>query len=143
MSNDVTLILPLIYSNNKYLTPSKNHHKTIVNEDDIKSRNNKSENGGRIKFSGRRRVENFLNYDQNYFNKINEEAILKYMNHVPKNLLWKIKLPLVSNKILCKVEEANDISKSISRNINHLSIEGDTAIEIEKRRIKFMNNLMN
>ena len=42
-----------------------------------------------------------------------------------------------------KVEEVADISKSISRNINHLSDERKAEIEIEKNRIKFMNNLMN
>ena len=140
--SQATIILPLIYSNDKYLTPCKKNCKTIANEDDEKSGNFKSENGGRIIFSGRKRMERYLNFERNYFNKINEEMILKYMKRVPKKLLWKIKLPLVSNKIFNKVEEANDISKSISRNINHISNEGNTAIDREKKRIKFMNNLM-
>ena len=87
-------------------------------------------------------MENYLKYQPNYINFIDEKLLLKKL-HLPKNLLWKIKLPFVSNKIFNKVEEVADISKRISRNINHLSDERKAEIEIEKNRIKFMNNLMN
>ena len=104
--------------------------------------NIKSEKSERIKFSGRSRMENYLKYQPNYINLIDEKILLKKL-HLPKNLLWKIKLPFVSNKIFNKVEEVADISENISKNINHLSDEGKTAIEIEKNRIKFLNNIMN
>ena len=138
-SSDSTINLPLIYPNNKYLTPVRHHYKTIENEVSDIDGNIKS---ARIKFSGKSRMENYLKYQPNYINFIDEKLLLKKL-HLPKNLLWKIKLPFVSNKIFNKVEEVADISKSISRNINHLSDERKAEIEIEKNRIKFMNNLMN
>jgi hypothetical protein len=141
-TSDSNIILPLIYANNKYLTPSKHHFKTIANEEVELDGNIKSEKSERIKFSGRSRMENYLKYQPNYINLIDEKILLKKL-HLPKNLLWKIKLPFVSNKIFNKVEEVADISENISKNINHLSDEGKTAIEIEKNRIKFLNNLMN
>ena len=141
-SSDSTINLPLIYPNNKYLTPSRHHYKTIENEVSDIDGNIKSEKSARIKFSGKSRMENYLKYQPNYINFIDEKLLLKKL-HLPKNLLWKIKLPFVSNKIFNKVEEVADISKSISRNINHLSDERKAEIEIEKNRIKFMNNLMN
>ena len=140
-TSDSNIILPLIYSNNKYLTPSKHHFKTIANEEVELDCNIKSEKSERIKFSGRSRMEKYLKYQPNYINLIDEKLLLKKL-HLPKNLLWKIKLPFVSNKIFNKVEEVADISENISKNINHLSDEGKTAIEIEKNRIKFLNNLM-
>ena len=141
-SNDITLSLPLINAHNKkYQTPYKGYCKTIVDEDDY-DKNIKSEKNNRIKYSGRKRITNYLNYEQNYFNNISEELLLKSMKHIPKNLLWRIKLPLVSNKIFNKVNEVSGISKNISRNINHLSEEGSITIENEKNRIKFMDNLM-
>ena len=140
-SSDSTINLPLIYPNNKYLTPARHHYKTIENEVSDIDGNIKSEKSARIKFSGKSRMENYLKYQPNYINFIDEKLLLKKL-HLPKNLLWKIKLPFVSNKIFNKVEEVADISKSISRNINHLSDERKAEIEIEKNRIKFMNNLM-
>lgn len=141
-SSNIALSLPFIYSNSKkYRTPYKNHFKTIVDEDD-NDINIKSEKNERIKYSGRTRIPKYLNYERNYFNNIREDILLKKMNHYPRNLLWKIKLPFVSNKIFNKIDEVNGISKNISRNINHLSNEGNKTIENEKNRIKFMSGLI-
>ena len=57
-------------------------------------------------------------------------------------MIWKIKLPLVSNKIFNKIEEVNDISKNLSRNINYFYTQGKEKIENKKNRIKFIGNLM-
>lgn len=138
--NDLNLNLPLIYSKN-YLTPYKRNCKTIANENDYIN-NIQTENNKRINFSGRNKKPNYLNYEQNYFNNINEDFLLKNKQQFPRNIFLRIKLPLISNKIFKKVDEVTGISKSISRNINNLSDEKSKTIENEKNRIKFMDNLM-
>ena len=133
------IILPLINRNNcKYYTPSKKYCKTIVGEEE----EDFDKNYQRIKYSGRNNRKNYLNYEKNSFNRINEQILLKKIKKYPKNMIWKIKLPLVSNKIFNIIEEVNDISKNLSRNINYFYTQGKETIENEKNRIKFMGNLM-
>ena len=134
------LILPNIYSaNDEHQEDNKNIFKTIPTEEVNYAIQNK--NYDRIKYSGRRRVPNYLSYERNNFNQINEEYLLKKLHHPVHNLLLDIKLPLVTNKIVNKLNEATDISKSISRDINHISNEQKTTAENERNLIRFMNNL--
>ncbi len=127
------LILPLINKGYlQYKTPYKNYY-----EEDIKSEKN-----DRIIQSGRRRIANYLNYEKNDFNTIDAENLLKRMKHNKNNLFYKLKLPLLTNKINSEISKVKMISKNISRNINHFSTEGQLAIENGKNRVKFMDNLM-
>ena len=116
----------------QYKTPYKNYY-----EEDIKSEKN-----DRIIQSGRRRIANYLNYEKNDFNTIDAENLLKRMKHNKNNLFYKLKLPLLTNKINSEISKVKMISKNISRNINHFSTEGQQAIENGKNRVKFMDNLM-
>lgn len=116
----------------QYKTPYKNYY-----EEDIKSEKN-----DRIIQSGRRRIANYLNYEKNDFNTIDAENLLKRMKHNKNNLFYKLKLPLLTNKINSEISKVKMISKNISRNINHFSTEGQLAIENGKNRVKFMDNLM-
>ena len=137
-SIDENLILPLINADYyKYKTPNK---KNIYEEDN--SENDKSRQNDRIIQSSRKRKANYLNYENNNFNTINVEHLLKNMKSNKNKLFFKLKLPLLKNNIFTKISEVKNISNDISRNINHFSTEGKTIIENGKNRIKFMNNLM-
>jgi len=131
------IVLPLINKNICKYTPSKHYSKTIVGEEEEFDKNYQ-----RIKYSGKNKRQNYLNYKQNSFNNLNVQILLKKIKHYPKNMLWKIKLPLISNKIFNRIEEVSDISKNLSRNINCFYSQGKETIENEKNRIKFMGNLM-
>ena len=95
-----------------------------------------------IKYSSKRRVENYLNYEKEIFNHINKKNLLNAIKNYPHNHILKLHLPLVTNNIFNKINEVSDISKNISRNINYLSNEEKINIENERNRIRFMDNLM-
>ena len=133
------LVLPLINSDNgKYKTPiKKNYYESDISEND-----KSVQNVNRIIQSGRKRKANYLNYENNNFNTINAEYLLNNMKDNRQNLLFKIKLPLVTNKIFTEINKVKNISKIITRNINHFSTEEKTITDNGKNRIKFMDNLM-
>jgi len=138
-----TIILPLINLNNgNSKTPYKKQFKTIANEDDESNKKVKSRIYERIKYSSKKRVENYLNYEKDIFNHINKEKLLNAIKNYPHNHLLKLQLPLVTNNIFSKINEVNDISKNISRNINYLSNEEKIKAENEKNRIRFMDNII-
>ena len=138
-----TIILPLINLNNgNSKTPYKKQFKTIANEDDEPDKKVKSKIYERIKYSSKKRVENYLSYEKDIFNHINKEKLLNAIKNYPHNHLLKLQLPLVTNNIFSKINEVNDISKNISRNINYLSNEEKIKAENEKNRIRFMDNII-
>ena len=138
-----TIILPLINLNNgNSKTPYKKQFKTIANEDDESNKKVKSKIYERIKYSSKKRVENYLSYEKDIFNHINKEKLLNAIKNYPHNHRLKLQLPLLTNNIFSKINEVNDISKNISRNINYLSNEEKIKAENEKNRIRFMDNLM-
>ena len=138
-----TIILPLINLNNgNSKTPYKKQFKTIANEDDEPDKKVKSKIYERIKYSSKKRVENYLSYEKDIFNHINKEKLLNAIKNYPHNHRLKLQLPLLTNNIFSKINEVNDISKNISRNINYLSNEEKIKAENEKNRIRFMDNLM-
>ena len=142
-SSVANLILPLINSKGgKYFTPYKKNCQTIPNDDDLTDKKAKSENYERIKYSSRKRKQNYLNYENKYFNQINEEYLLKNFKHYPENTLLKLKLPVVTNKIFNKMNILKVISQNISKKINFFSNEEKQKAENEKNRIKFMDNLI-
>ena len=142
-SSVVNLVLPLINSKTgNYLTPYKENCQTIPNDDDLNDKIAKSENNDRIKYSSRRRKQNYLNYENKYFNQINEEHLLKNMKQYPENILLKLKLPIITNKIYNKINILKGISKNITKKINNFYNEEKIKAENEKNRIKFMDNLM-
>ena len=137
-----TIILPLINLNNgNSKTPYKKQFKTIANEDDEPDKKVKSKIYERIKYSSKKRVEN-LSYEKDIFNHINKEKLLNAIKNYPHNHRLRLQLPLLTNNIFSKINEVNDISKNISRNINYLSNEEKIKAENEKNRIRFMDNLM-
>ena len=136
-----TIILPLINSKNGYYkTPYKQYY-TIAKEEEP-NKKTKSRNYERIKYSSKRRVENYLNYEKESFNHINKENLLNAIKNYPHNHILKLHLPLVTNNIFNKINQVSDISKNISRNINYLSNEEKIKVENERNRIRFMDNLM-
>ena len=136
------IILPLINSNKgKNKSPYKQRYYTIEKEDEL-NKKTKSHNYDRIKYSSKRRVENYLNYEKEIFNHINKKNLLNAIKNYPHNHILKLHLPLVTNNIFNKINEVSDISKNISRNINYLSNEEKINIENERNRIRFMDNLM-
>ena len=71
-----TIILPLINLNNgNSKTPYKRQFKTIANEDDEPDKKVKSKIYERIKYSSKKRVENYLSYKKDIFNHINKEKL--------------------------------------------------------------------
>ena len=137
-----TIILPLINSNNgNNKSPYQPRFNTIEKEDEP-DKKTKSRNYERIKYSSKRRVENYLSYEKESFNHINKKNLLNIIKNYPHNHILKLHLPLVTNNIFSKINEVSDISKNISRNINFLSNEEKINIENERNRIRFMDNLM-
>ena len=64
------------------------------------------------------------------------------MKQYPENILLKLKLPIITNKIYNKINILKGISKNITKKINNFYNEEKIKAENEKNRIKFMDNLM-
>ena len=159
-SNDKLLILPAICSrrslrrsnqnkSNSYITidentsqiisilPSDKNIRTEANEEINTVEGNKDKN----KFRKYNKINPQKN--ENNINILSVKKFLKNYRNSRENLLIKLQLPLLQNDIFNKINKVTNNSKNISKSINQLSTEGNLAYENEKKRVKFIKEIMN
>lgn len=159
-SNDKLLILPAICSRRSMKRSNQNKSNSYISIDENTSqiisilpsdKNIKTEASEEIKsIEGNKDKNNFRKYNKiksqknkNNFNTLNVKQILKNYRNSRESLLIKLQLPLVQNDIFNKINKVTSNSKNISKSINHLSTEGNLAYENEKKRVKFIKEIMN
>lgn len=159
-SNDKLLILPAICSRRSMKRSNQNKSNSYISIDENTSqiisilpsdKNIKTEASEEIKsIEGNKDKNNFRKYNkiksqknENNFNTLNVKQILKNYRNSRESLLIKLQLPLVQNDIFNKINKVTSNSKNISKSINHLSTEGNLAYENEKKRVKFIKEIMN
>lgn len=159
-SNDKLLILPAICSRRSMKRSNQNKSNSYISIDENTSqiisilpfdKNIKTEASEEIKsIEGNKDKNNFRKYNkiksqknENNFNTLNVKQILKNYRNSRESLLIKLQLPLVQNDIFNKINKVTNNSKNISKSINHLSTEGNLAYENEKKRVKFIKEIMN
>lgn len=159
-SNDKLLILPAICSRRSMKRSNQNKSNSYISIDENTSqiisilpsdKNIKTEASEEIKsIEGNKDKNNFRKYNkiksqknENNFNTLNVKQILKNYRNSKESLLIKLQLPLVQNDIFNKINKVTSNSKNISKSINHLSTEGNLAYENEKKRVKFIKEIMN
>ena len=158
-SNDKLLILPAICSRKSMKRSNQNKSNSYISIDENTSqmvsilpsdKNIQTEASEEIKsMEGNKdknkfRKNNKINPQQkeNNFNTLNVKQILKNYRNSRQNLLIKLQLPLLQNDIFNKINKVTNNSKNISKSINHLSTEGNLAYENEKKRVKFIKEIM-
>lgn len=159
-SNDKLLILPAICSRRSMKRSNQNKSNSYISFNENTSqiisilpsdKNIKTEASEEIKsIEGNKDKNNFRKYNKiksqknkNNFNTLNVKQILKNYRNSRESLLIKLQLPLVQNDIFNKINKVTSNSKNISKSINHLSTEGNLAYENEKKRVKFIKEIMN
>jgi len=158
-SNDKLLILPAICSRKSMKRSNQNKSNSYISIDENTSqmvsilpsdKNIQTEASEEIKsMEGNKdknkfRKNNKINPQQkeNNFNTLNVKQILKNYRNSRQNLLIKLQLPLLQNDIFNKINKVTNNSKNISKIINHLSTEGNLAYENEKKKVKFIKEIM-
>jgi hypothetical protein len=159
-SNGKLLILPHICSkssmkrsdqnkSNSYISIDENTNqiinilpsdKIIQTEASVEINSNE---GNKDKNKFRKNNKKSRQKNENNFNTLNVKKILRNYRNSRENLLIKLQLPLLQNDIFNKINKVTTNSKNISKSINHLSTEGNLAYENEKKRVKFIKEILN
>ena len=159
-SNDKLLILPDICSRRSMKRSNQNKSNSYISIDENTSqiinnlpsdKNIKSEASEEInsiegnKDKNKFRKSNKINpqKNENNFNTLKVKQILRNYRNSRENVLIKLQLPLLQNDIFNKINKVTTNSKNISKSINHLSSEGNLAYENEKKRVKFIKEILN
>jgi hypothetical protein len=159
-SNDKLLILPAICSRRSLKRSNQNKSNSYISIDENTSqiinilpsdKNIKTEASEEINsIEGNKDKNKFRKFNkinpqknENNFNTLNVKKILRNYRNSRENLLIKLQLPLLQNDIFNKINKVTTNSKNISKSINHLSTEGNLAYENEKKRVKFIKEILN
>lgn len=160
--SNASLILPLIYDRNynyNYNKSNKKNNISLILDDDtnnnsininiksIPQSEKKTHLSDEINFEGNNKFLNFnkRKKNRNDINTINIKDFIKNMRieKSEKELLYKVKLPLVENDMFNKINKVTQKSENITKNINYLYSEGNIAYENEINKIKFLKDIMN
>ena len=160
--SNASLILPLIYDRNynyNYSKSNKKNNISLILDDDtntnsininiksIPQSEKKTKLSDEINFEGNNKFLNFnkRKKNRNDINTINIKDFIKNMRieKSEKELLYKVKLPLVENDMFNKINKVTQKSENITKNINYLYSEGNIAYENEINKIKFLKDIMN
>ena len=160
--SNASLILPLIYDRNynyNYNKSNKKNNISLILDDDtnnnsininiksIPQSEKKTHLSDEINFEGNNKFLNFnkRKKNRNDINTINIKDFIKNMRieKSEKELLYKVKLPLVENDMFNKINKVTQKSENITKNINYLYSEGNIAYENEIKKIKFLKDIMN